>query len=56
MPLPTPTGLLGTVYRHPLYLQHLVVKKLTTLARYRRVERDASLDGRPPCPWGTSWS
>jgi radical SAM protein with 4Fe4S-binding SPASM domain len=52
MPLPTPTGLLGTVYRHPLYLQHLVVKKLTTLARYRRVERDASLDGRPPMPLG----
>jgi radical SAM protein with 4Fe4S-binding SPASM domain len=52
MPLPSAAGLLGTAYRHPLFLQHLVVKKLTTLARYRRVERDASLDERPPMPLG----
>jgi MoaA/NifB/PqqE/SkfB family radical SAM enzyme len=52
MPPPSVAGLIGTAYRHPLYLQHLVVKKLATMARYRRVERDPSLDARPPMPLG----
>src|SRR5438132_13352855 len=39
MPLPSAIGLAGTVLKHPLYMQHLLAKKLTSLARYRWSER-----------------
>src|SRR5262249_39626280 len=52
MAIPTVRGLLGTVYRHPLYVRHLLLKKLTAWARYRWAERNAHRDSRVPAPLG----
>jgi radical SAM protein with 4Fe4S-binding SPASM domain len=52
MPLPSVGGFLRTVYRHPLYMQHLIVSKFTSLARYRWAERNPDKDDRVPPPLG----
>src|SRR6188768_1556695 len=52
MALPSARGLLGTVYRHPLYMQHLIASKLLTRARYRWAERNGAQDDRVPAPLG----
>ena len=52
MPLPSPLGLAGTVLKHPLYMQHLLVKKFTSLARYRWAERNPARDNHVPPPLG----
>ena len=45
-------SLLATAYRHPLYMQHLVVNKFASLARYRWAERHTDRDDRVPPPLG----
>jgi radical SAM protein with 4Fe4S-binding SPASM domain len=45
-------SLLATAYRHPLYMQHLVVSKFTSLARYRWAERNDDRDDLVPPPLG----
>jgi radical SAM protein with 4Fe4S-binding SPASM domain len=52
MTLPSTLGLAKTVYQHPLYMQHLIVKKFTSQARYRWADRNASKDDRVPPPLG----
>jgi radical SAM protein with 4Fe4S-binding SPASM domain len=52
MALPSLGGFLRTVYRHPLYMQNLIVGKFTALARYRWAERNADKDDRVPPPLG----
>ncbi len=52
MPLPSPIGVAKMVYRHPLYFQHLIVKKFTSLARYRWAERNPDKDQAVPPPLG----
>jgi radical SAM protein with 4Fe4S-binding SPASM domain len=52
MPLPSPLALAGLVYKHPLYMQHLLVKKFTSLARYRWAERHPHQDHHVPPPLG----
>src|SRR3982751_356079 len=52
MALPSARGLLGTVYRHPLYMQHLIVSKVKAHARHRWAERNADKDDRVPAPLG----
>ena len=52
MALPSVRGLLGTVYRHPLYMQHLIVGKFSSLARYRWAEEHTDQDDRVPPPLG----
>jgi radical SAM protein with 4Fe4S-binding SPASM domain len=52
MPLPSPFALAGTVLKHPLYMQNLLVKKFTSLARYRWAERNAGKDDKVPPPLG----
>jgi radical SAM protein with 4Fe4S-binding SPASM domain len=45
-------GLANTVYKHPLYMHHLLVKKFTSLARYRWAERNPKKDRYVPPPMG----
>ncbi len=52
MALPSARGVLGTVYKHPLYMQHLIVSKLAARARYRWAERNPDKDDRVPAPLG----
>ena len=52
MPIPTAAGMLGVVFQHPHYAQHLFLKKLSSLARYRWAERNAHRDDRVPAPLG----
>ncbi len=52
MALPSALALSGTVLRHPLYTHHLVVKKFTSLARYRWAEQNADKDNNVPPPLG----
>jgi len=52
MPLPSPIALAGTVLKHPLYMQNLLVKKFTSLARYRWAERNTGKDDKVPPPLG----
>jgi radical SAM protein with 4Fe4S-binding SPASM domain len=52
MALPSARGVLGTVYKHPLYMQHLIVSKLMSLARYRWAERNPDKDDKVPAPLG----
>ena len=40
------------MYRHPLYMQHLIVSKLTALTRYRWAERNSHKDAQVPAPLG----
>ena len=52
MPLPTASGLLASVYRHPLYMQNLIVRRGTSLARHRWAETDRGADENVPAPLG----
>ena len=52
MALPSVRGVLGTVYRHPLYLRHLIAGRLVSHARYRWAERNPDKDDRVPAPLG----
>src|SRR5262245_64215501 len=52
MPVPTKRGLLRTVYRHPLYMEHLIVNKFRSLWRYRWAERHADKDDQVALPLG----
>lgn len=52
MSLPSPLATAGTVLKHPLYMRHLVVKKMTSLSRYRWAERNAGKDDEVPPPLG----
>jgi radical SAM protein with 4Fe4S-binding SPASM domain len=52
MALPAVRGALGTAYRHPLYMQHLIVSKFVALARYRWAEQNPDKDDRVPAPLG----
>jgi MoaA/NifB/PqqE/SkfB family radical SAM enzyme len=52
MALPTLTGLISTAYQHPLYLQHLLVRKFASLARYRWAEKNPGRDHCVPPPQG----
>src|SRR5262245_21322677 len=52
MALPSIRGFLGTVYRHPLYMSHLIASKFTSRRRYRWAEDHADRDDRVPPPLG----
>ena len=48
-PLPP---ILTTAWRHPLYVRHLVMKKLRSFARYRSAERGEGQDNEVGPPLG----
>jgi MoaA/NifB/PqqE/SkfB family radical SAM enzyme len=50
MPVPSISGLTRLAWRHPRYVEHLIVKKLKFFARYRWLERNAGNDDRVPPP------
>jgi radical SAM protein with 4Fe4S-binding SPASM domain len=52
MSLPSPLATAGTVLKHPLYMQHLIVKKMSSLSRYRWAERNTGKDDQVPPPLG----
>jgi radical SAM protein with 4Fe4S-binding SPASM domain len=52
MALPSLRGALSMAYRHPLYMQHLIVSKFTARARYRWAEQHPDRDDRVPAPLG----
>ena len=52
MSLPSPINLLRTAYRHPLYVRHLVARKIAFLTRSRWVERHPDRDDKVPPPLG----
>jgi radical SAM protein with 4Fe4S-binding SPASM domain len=52
MALPSTRGVLNTTFRHPLYMQHLIVNKFIALARYRWAERNTDKDHHVPPPLG----
>src|SRR5262249_4406700 len=52
MPVPSTLGLISTVYRHPLYMQHLIVNKFISQPRSRGAERPPEGDDRVPPPLG----
>jgi radical SAM protein with 4Fe4S-binding SPASM domain len=52
MPLPSALSLSGLILKHPLYMQHLVVKKFTSLSRYRWAENNEGNDNKVPAPLG----
>ncbi len=52
MSLPTVRGLLQTVYRHPLYVQNLLGRKLAAARRARWAEDNAGKDDQVPPPLG----
>ena len=52
MSLPTSLGFLKSVYKHPLYMEHLIVNKFSSLVRYRWAERHTEKDGQVGPPLG----
>jgi radical SAM protein with 4Fe4S-binding SPASM domain len=52
MPLPSAPGLLSAAYRHPLYMQNLIVRKFKAHARHRWAETDYGADEAVPAPLG----
>ena len=52
MPLPSSIGLIKACYKHPLYMEHLIVSKVRSIARYRWAERHPEKDGCVPPPLG----
>src|SRR5262249_22619444 len=52
MALPSPLSLACTALKHPLYMQHLIVKKFTSHSRYRWAERRTGPDDHVPPPLG----
>src|SRR5579864_9277226 len=52
MPAPSFSSIANTAWQHPLFLRHLIVKKLRTFARYRSAEMNESRDGKVGPPLG----
>ena len=52
MPLPTAVDFVRSVIRHPLYMQHLIVGKFLSHARYRWAEKNTDKDAHVPPPLG----
>jgi radical SAM protein with 4Fe4S-binding SPASM domain len=52
MSRPSVSGFIRSVYRHPLYMQHLIVNKFKSLSRYRWAERHPERDDKVPAPLG----
>ena len=51
MPIPSLSGLTKLAWNHPRYVEHLLIKKLKLLARYRWLEASASKDDQVPPPF-----
>lgn len=52
MPLPSVTGRLRLLYRHPRYLEHLLLTKWRSQVRYRWAERNVDADDQVSPPLG----
>jgi radical SAM protein with 4Fe4S-binding SPASM domain len=52
MPAPSLPSIITTAWRHPLYLRHLMIKKLRTFARYRSAEAGEGSDADVGPPLG----
>lgn len=50
MPVPSISGLAKLAWRHPRYVEHLIVKKLKFSERYRWLEENAGKDDQVPPP------
>jgi MoaA/NifB/PqqE/SkfB family radical SAM enzyme len=50
MQIPSISGLFSLVWRHPLFILHMVEKKLRFAKRFRLVERDSGGDNDVPLP------
>src|SRR5262245_2620991 len=52
MPAPSLPSIVTTAWRHPLYLRHLMIKKLRTFARYHSTVSAEDNDGDVGSPLG----